>query len=416
MMAYSDHSAPPPFRRPTPARFLATFGLVWMVVGLFTGTLVLVILVRWLIGLLRHFGFGQTAESRVLIGVILLFVLGSFLLARALVRRLFRMQTATARRLALASLVLPFGVSAYVWSDPGRTLAAIAGSSETKVAMSGGPEFIFGAYPDYQKLQQLKREGITSVVSLQHPGVVVELQGIRAEREAARQLGIHLIQAPMLPWISDNEASLALIRQIALKGHGRYYVHCGLGRDRVNVAKRLIESLQGESRVRSTADLKDALGFANRARPFERGVPQRLAPDVWVVPYLNASEFFGYILQGRAGHVILALDTTVAAQRAWLMQAERQMRSYMVPFEVFPVREAGREQLDALASRIRALKAPVTVMVGYTPFTLTDRGPRTAVARALLDRFGAPVRDTVEAAKADDPLLREEAGEGRPRR
>lgn len=415
-MEHSNISAPPAFRRPTPARFLATFGLVWMVVGLFTGTLVLVILVRWLISLLHYFGLGQTAESRVLMGVILLFVIGSFLLARALVRRLFRMHSVSARRLALASLLLPFGISAYVWSDPGRTLAAVAGSSETKVAMSGGPEFIFGAYPDYQKLEELKREGVTSVVSLQHPGVVVELQGIQAEKEAARQLGIHLIQAPMLPWISNNEASLALIRQIALKGQGRYYVHCGLGRDRVNVAKRLIESLQGGSHVRATADLKDALGFANRASPFERGVPQQLAPEVWVVPYLNSSEFFGYILQGRAGHVILALDTTVAAQRAWLGEAERQMKSYMVPFEVVAVHAADPRQLDALAARIRALKAPVTVMVGHTPFTLTDRGPRTAAAIGLLERFGAAVRDTVEAAKADDPLRREGAGDGSPRR
>lgn len=397
--SHTDSLHSPAFRRPSPAHFLATFGLVWLVVGLFTGTLVLVLMVRWLIGLLHHFGLGQTAESRVLIGVILLFVLGSFLLTRALVRRLFRVSSVGVRRAVLASLVIPLGLSLYAWSDPGRMLAAVAGSQEAKLTMSGGPEFVFGAYPDYNKLQELKREGVTSVVSLQHPGVLVELQGIESEKKATQELGIHLIQAPMLPWISNNETSLATIRQIALNGHGRYYVHCGLGRDRVNVAKRLIESLQGQSHVRSTADLKKALGFEHRNRPFERGVPQRLATGVWLVPYLNASEFFGYVLQGQAGHVILALDSTDVQQRQWLAEAKRQMQTYMVPFETMQVHQLRPADIAALKARITALPAPVTVMVAHTPFHVADKGLKTAPARAILQAFGAAVRDSVIAAR-----------------
>ena len=128
MIENSEVLHPSQFRRPTPAKFLATFTLVWLVVGLFTGTLVLVLMVRWLIALLHHFGLGQSAESRVLMGVILLFVIASFLLTRALVRRLFRVSSVRVRRLALASLVIPAGLSLYAWSDPGRMLAAVAGS------------------------------------------------------------------------------------------------------------------------------------------------------------------------------------------------------------------------------------------------------------------------------------------------
>ncbi len=391
--------------RPPVGSFLATFGVVWLVVGLFTGTLVLVVAVRWLVGLLHHFGLGQTAESRTLIGVIFVFVVASFLLTRALVRRLYRVESVRVRRLVLSSLVIPAGLTMYAWSDPGRMLAAVAGSQQSSLAMAGGPEFIFGAYPDYQKLQELKKEGVTAVVSLQHPSVVVELQGIEAEKDATRQLGLTLIQAPMLPWISDNEQSLGTIRRIATQGHGRYYVHCGLGRDRVNVAKRLIASLGGTNAVHGDANLKEALGFDSRTEPFERGRPWRLAADVWMIPYPNAAEFFGYVLQGRAGRVILALDTTVAQQAAWLAEAERQMRTYAVPFEVMPLHGESKRELAALEARIEALPKPVTVIVGHTPFEPGDRAAKAAGARALMRAFDAVPRADSVAAGGAKPIV-----------
>ena len=49
-------------------------------------------------------------------------------------------------------------------------------------------------------------------MSLQDPRVLVELQGINEERKSAERAGIKLIQAPMLPWVSDNSNSIAMIK------------------------------------------------------------------------------------------------------------------------------------------------------------------------------------------------------------
>src|SRR2546423_15134814 len=93
-------------RPPSVGRFFATFGYAWLMIGLFTGTLVLVVAVRGIIDLIQRFGWGQTAQDRVLIGVIGLFIVLSFILARAVVRSLYR-QPARTRRIALGALAIP---------------------------------------------------------------------------------------------------------------------------------------------------------------------------------------------------------------------------------------------------------------------------------------------------------------------
>ena len=129
----------------------------------------------------------------------------------------------------------------------------------------------------------------------------------------------------MLPWVSDNTESLETIKQLALHGSGTYYVHCGLGRDRVNIAKRVIEALEPQSgaRVASSAGLITAAGFERRTERFERGMPMKVPGNGWVVPLLNEAEFYGFILQGQPGNLLIALDSTNAVQHAWLTDARK---------------------------------------------------------------------------------------------
>jgi len=94
-------------RRRAAASFLATFGFAWLMIGLFTGTIVLVLFVRGIVGAVHGLGFGQAAENRVLIGVILLFVVVSFMLTRSVVRRLYRTPSVRVRRLAVGALCVP---------------------------------------------------------------------------------------------------------------------------------------------------------------------------------------------------------------------------------------------------------------------------------------------------------------------
>lgn len=370
------YSATTPNRPPSFARFFATFGYAWFTIGLFTGTLVLVVAVRGILGVIQKFGWDQAAQDRILIGIILLFVVVSFMLARRLVRMLFR-QSARTRQFALVALAVPAAASVYAWSNPTRFLAGVAGTAPSSLRMAnGGPTFVFGSYPDDDEIRKLKRQGVTTIVSLQDPRVLVELQGINQERLSAEREHIPLIQAPMLPWVSDNSASLAVIKDLALHGKGTYYVHCGLGRDRVNIAKRVIESVQPvtNARIAATTGLHRAAGFESRTEPFERGKLFQLAPGRWLVPFPNAEEFYGFIIQGQPGHVFLVLDPADTLQSKWIAQATKDMRTYVIKYTFLPMAEAdtGADRIARIVAQVRAQPAPITVIVPRTTF---DAGP-----------------------------------------
>lgn len=378
--------------KPSTAQFFATFGYAWFTIGLFTGTLVLVLAVRGILDVLQRMGWEQSAQNHLLIGVILLFFALSFLLARRVVRFLYR-QTTTTRRLMLVGLAVPAALSLYAWSNPARFLASFAGTVGSSYAMKGGPTFVFGSYPDEDRLKELKRQGVTSVVSLQSRAVLVEISGIKEERGAAAREGLAFIEAPMLPWVSDNTESLEKIKQLALHGKGTYYVHCGLGRDRVNIAKRVIEALEPQSsaHVASSNDIKSAAGFERRTEMFERGMPMKVKEGFWVIPYLNEAEFYGFILQGQPGHLVVILDPSRAEQRGWLANAEKKMKQYAVAYTTmsYPA-STGDTSTRTVVAKLRSFTGPVTVIVPSMTTGLGD--PIDPVARAIGKEYGVLVK------------------------
>jgi hypothetical protein len=402
----------PRIARPSVSGFFATFGYAWLTIGFFTGTLVLVVAVRGILSILQKLGWGQSAQNRLFLLVILLFVIGSFLLARRVVRALYRQSTRT-RRVALALLGIPAVLSGYAWSNPTRFLSGLAGTTSTTLSMAGGPSFIFGSYPDDNQIRELKKKGVTAIVSLQSPAVVVEISGISEERKSAAREGMQFIEAPMLPWVSDNTESIEKIRQLALTGKGTYYVHCGLGRDRVNIAKRVIESVMPQTtRLASTNSLKEAITFERRTEPFERGMPMRVMHGVWVVPSLNKEEFYGFIIQGQPGHVIIAMNPADTAQKSWLADAEKNLKQYALRYTVVPYPAAnGDTSTAAIVAMVKAEKPPFTVIVPKTTFTVGD--PKDPVARAIAKAYNVqvqPMPKKVELTAGERPDLVVEPG------
>jgi hypothetical protein len=184
---------------------------------MFVGTIVLILPVRWILAGMQRLDWNQREQNAVLIVVILAYVVLAWFITRALHRR---MLTTTNRAIRLgipvAATVLAV-VTFWLWSNPGGVLASLAGGTSSRLSMGSDAVWEFGRYPDSETLRRLKRENITAVISLEHPGDLVERQGIEEERRATRELGMQLIEAPMLPWVSNNEASLNLIRSIARK-------------------------------------------------------------------------------------------------------------------------------------------------------------------------------------------------------
>lgn len=353
---------------------------MWLLIGLVLGTAVLIGPVRLITEGMGEAGWEQSSQDHVLIGVILLYLILSLVITRWLVGVMFRARHRNTRWGIAAVFTLLAAITAWEWSNPAKLLAGIAGGGNGGTFNArGGAEFIFGAYPDDAKLSQLKAAGVTSVISLQHPGVVIEREGISAEKDATKRLRLTFIQTPMLPWVSDNEASLEKLREIARTGKGKYYVHCGLGRDRVNVAKRVIEA-EGK-KVSLSGDIKAGLNFADRPDPFERGSLSHFDHAKWLVPYPNKDEMFGFILGGQAGSVVSLLDPADPQQAAWNKEMEIVMKEYAIPFTMRPLPANSPSGAVAIAKEVKGMRAPVTVIAPQTPNE--DGKPRSHTQTAL---------------------------------
>jgi hypothetical protein len=371
---------------------------MWLLVGLLLGTAVLVGPVRLITGGMGRAGWEQSSQDHVLIVVILLYLVLSMLLTRWIVGVMFRTRNRNTRWAIAAVFTLLGAGTAWAWSNPARMLAGIAGGGHGgTVDIAGGAKFIFGAYPDEEKLRELKRQGVTSVISLQHPGVVIEREGINAEKRSTQTLNIDLIQTPMLPWVSNNEASLAKLREIARTGKGVFYVHCGLGRDRVNVAKRII---QAEGRQIALSGIKAATQFADRPVPFERGSLARLDSGKWLIPYPNKHEMFGFVLGGQAGTVVSLLNPQEPQQAAWNAEMEALFREFAIPFIMRPVPANDPARAAELAREIQSMPEPVTVIVSETPLEDGKARAKTRAAIAFMRAY-ARIAPQSYAAKPD---------------
>lgn len=352
--------------RPGAGAVLGTFFYMWLLVGLVLGTAVLVGPVRLITEGMGKAGWEQSSQDHVLIVVIMLYLVLSLLVTRWIVGVMFRARSRNTRWGIAAVLTLLAAGTAWEWSNPAKLLAGIAGGGNGGTFnVAGGAQFIFGAYPDESHLEQLRKQGVTAVISLQHPGVVIEREGISAERDATKKLHLEFIQAPMLPWVSDNEASLEKLRLIARTGKGVFYVHCGLGRDRVNVAKRVIEA-EGK-KIALGSDLKAPKGFADRSIPFERGSLAHIDHGKWLIPYPNQDEMFGDVLGGQPGSVVSLLDPVDPQQAAWNSQMEKLFKEYAIPFTMRPLPKGDAAKALEIAKEVHNMPEPVTVVAPNTP-------------------------------------------------
>jgi hypothetical protein len=371
---------------------------MWLLIGLVLGTAVLVGPVRLITEGMGRAGWEQSSQDHVLIVVILLYLIFSMLVTRWIVGMMFRARNRNTRWAIAAVFTLLAAGTAWEWSNPAKMLAGIAGGGDGGFFnVRGGAQFIFGAYPDDARLQQLKKDGVTSVISLQHPGVVIEREGISAEKDAAAKLHLNFIQAPMLPWVSNNEASLEKLRVIARTGKGIFYVHCGLGRDRVNVAKRVIEA-EG-AKIALGADVKAATSVADRPVPFERGSLAHIDHGKWLIPYPNKHEMFGFVLGGQAGQVVSLLDPLDPEQAAWNNEMEALMKQYAIPFTMRPLPATEPARAAQIAKEVQAMPEPVTVIVAQTPMEDGKPMTKTQPAFAFLGAY-AKVAPKSYAAKA----------------
>lgn len=378
-------SAPVPEKQWPLLGRLSVLAGFWLFIGFALGTVFLLGPVRWWASLCRAKNWAQGIENGGVLAIIVLLVLVSFLLSYGAMRAFARSKGILVRAL-LVLLALGAGGAAYwKWINP-TTMKGNMGAEQ-----AAGVHFTIGPYPDTAKLAELRAQGYTAVISLLHPAVVpFEPQLIAKEQEAAARVGIELIHLPMLPWVSENTESLDRLRAIAASKQGRYYVHCYLGVDRVNIARRIIEQATageavvegGGAATRRSLDAQMKIGF-------ERGPIVKLEEGLYLIPYPTDEEFSGFILGGGVQTVIALLDPADAQEKVRIDHETTLLRNHSLPFtlvEVGAARFDGRKIIEALALA-RTLRRPIVIQ----PF-FTSGGQRAAVSEGvrIAHRSGLP--------------------------
>lgn len=309
------------------AGLAAVFVFLFFSVGSFLGSLTLLGPVQYVTGEIRARGFDFRVEKAAVRLIILLLVAVTAWVSYKLTRKYSAAGYRHKGKLLLVFGLTLLAVFAYVFSNPHYLKHFMP--PETKVA-----NFVFGPYPDEETLERLKYEGYTGVISLLHPAVVpFEPKLIADEEKNCAKVGITLIGAPMLPWISENVESAKIVERLAADGRGKYYVHCYLGHDRVSIVKAIVQKKGGAAKVDGAVAARRLSDIA----AFERGAIVRLTGEIYLTPYPTDDEFVAYLLNGEIKNIVNIMDPGVKEDRIWIEREKAVTKTYSVNFVVHPI-------------------------------------------------------------------------------
>ncbi len=331
------------------------FLFIWVCTGFTLGTLTLLWPVRWWVTFARTNQYAARWENTGVLLLIALLIGCSFWLSR----QIFLVQRkANQKKYTLLSTVLPF-VCAFGVLTLFLQPELINDQQNAQVT----EQFTIGPYPTEEKMTALKEQGYTAIISLLHPAVVpFEPTLMAQEEELAKKYKMNLIQAPMLPWVSDNEASLKIIETLARNKNERYYVHCYLGKDRVNLVKNLLVQLAGEEAIK--IDKLSANRTFEHMKNFERGDLYRLAPGIYFTPYPTKEEFLAFFLAGDVKTVINLMDSTNINHQKRIKEEYEILKNSDIQFQNYILNVAHpnlKNELQQLLIAVNNVPKPVVV-------------------------------------------------------
>ncbi len=335
---------------------LILFLFIWLCTGFTLGTLTLLWPLRWWVDLARQQNLSNFQEKTGVIFLILLLITVSIWLSRLIFRW---QQKQVQQTYTLLSSIIPFLLA----------LAALAllmqpdlinkDTEQSRVS----EQFTIGPYPSEEKIKELKAEGYTAIISLLHPAVVpFEPTLMLQEEELAKKYDMKLIEASMLPWLSDNESSLKIIESLANNKQERYYVHCYLGKDRVNLVKNLLVRLAGEEAVK--VDKLSANRTFEEKKSLERGEVYRLAPGVYFTPYPTKEEFLAFFLASELKTVINIMDSTNLEHQKRIKEEQAIFKTTELKFENLTLNLAHpnrQQEMKKILEAIDTLPKPMVI-------------------------------------------------------
>ncbi|MBP1641217.1 MAG: hypothetical protein H6Q17_2800 [Bacteroidetes bacterium] len=352
---------PFPLNRNNILLFLALWLMLAFPLGLYT---LLIGPSKWLAAAAFQHRWSEHLSENLQKGVIVLWFIVSLTLA-LLVTRLFLKKKGTYRPIVFGFLLALFGGSVYLFSFHPEIYIKWSGSSmvqenqKASGAFGNEIEFTIGSYPDIDKIVQLKDEGYTAIITLMSELVVpAEPKLLHEEKEHTAKVGIQLIHIPMLPWVSGNEKAMERIRQLIKTGHGKYYVHCYLGRDRVNIFRKMVTDNSTNIQLRATTTIRKIEDLPR----FERGNYFKIGEKVYLTPFPTDEEFIGYIVNGNFKAVISLLDETDPADKPWTVREKKILQAYNVRYINLPYKNTtDTKTLQKIIDSISHLPSPIII-------------------------------------------------------
>ena len=336
---------------------ISLFLILLLLVGFSIGTITLLGPVRWIVNLGNTLQFSQHTEDFLIKVVIVLFIFVSSSISLLLSSILLRKKSIIIGIISVFSLVLITSGMIWLWMNP-ALMQAYDGIVTHEIV--GKVEFLFGPYPSEQDLLKLKDEGVTAVVSLLHPAVVpFEPKLLSDEEKLTKSIGIKLIHIPMLPWVSENKESIHEIIKLAEGGRGKYYVHCYLGKDRVNIVKRIIRRYTSSITEVNVDSLRTLEGL----KSFERGEIVKLDEGVYLTPYPTDDEMLRFILNGSVKQIVSLLDPHHPPDTMWINKEKEICETHFMPYELIPLGPSfnSPDRLIEIVNRTKHMPRPLVI-------------------------------------------------------
>ncbi|HKH11374.1 MAG TPA: hypothetical protein VKA73_09540 [Rubrobacter sp.] len=271
-------------------------------------------------------GVSQGTIDVVLDATILGWVLIGFLLTLLYARLFLRRGRGLLGAVGVAvASVAAAGVVFFVMLDD--DLMAAAGQLGQQSAQED-QRLLFGSYPDAERLAELEDEGYDGVISLLSPKVPFERVLLEQEEDNGEDAGIRVYSRPMLPWITGNEASLESIKALAAQKDKQFYIHCYLGKHRVDVVRQELDAEAPDPTEREV-DLPYR---------FERGrVIAYEGERIILGPYPTEEEWFEYVLRRDVDEVVSTLDPDNPDDAPWIEEERKIAEENGLKFTLMPL-------------------------------------------------------------------------------
>lgn len=324
---------------------------LWLFWGFAFGTFILLGPVRKAVDYARESQWSGQSENWLVFGFMALVAIVSFAIAFVSSKYIVSASNKIQKGLLILAPVLFAAFSLSVLLNPDYV------NAKEQNNISEG--FTIGPYPTQEKLEELKDDGFTTVISLLHPAVIpFEPKLLAEEKENAKKAGIQLINIPLLPWISDNEQAIENLRKLVRNAKGRYYVHCYLGKDRVNVAKLII--LQ-ESK-KQIAGMETKARSLDSIQTFERGRIYKLADDVYLSPLPTKEEYFGYIIAAGYKQVVALKNLKEPGVEEGIIEEQQWLAPYKIGLKVFDTGDNISEpEMKKIVDSVKLMPKPILV-------------------------------------------------------